>query len=481
MPAGGNVSERRMSLFDRERLEVRTDLIRGGSVLYCNVSESKAALPDGFSWTVDFDLEGTACVRALETPPLICMDLLDAWAFVNPEDESEIHVLVDDESMPLRDFQQRHTIKDIPLQVAGRAKPMIAEGFLLHQSVGGSHVLWSLGFFYTNLFDAVMPFAGWYQSWWQWWKLWLGKLGLSADLHLRKAAVDEERQERDEFTPGDERFLLEPTVSTYALIPLVARLASASRGRVQKDPVQQQGWQLLLQALALRIATYMPEWDCIIHLDQNAQVPPGLPQQGLNMIRVRITGAFADMSPVATSDVADVREVVAMLIETDDVEHVALDVLLVRLAYLGKPGQWLMKQLSSQFAAILEAEVLEHHAADEPPELLEVEDEEEQIVEAEVLLAGRRTKEKARRLDKIRAACKIGKRRIKNLGLRILMLFYCMRKEFSNQQYIGLSVDAGTVGAKNRLLGFFTLPSGEAGYGPPQVSKAGIVWDPIRL
>ena len=54
-----------------------------------------------------------------------------------------------------------------------------------------------------------------------------------------------------------------------------------------------------------------------------------------------------------------------------------------------------------------------------------------------------------------------------NPYMAMLALFFSMRQTFVNCRILHLAVDASTVGNKNWLLGFITVPGGGAAWLPP--------------
>ena len=139
----------------------------------------------------------------------------------------------------------------------------------------------------------------------------------------------------------------------------------------------------------------------------------------------------------------------------------------------GRGMHWLLKQVVHQVGALLDSEVLQwwesskQDTASGAPKKID-DDSDEAIVDAELLLAGPASKRKQRTATKMKTMMAIARRKVKDLALRIFMAFFAMRSVFTDQQNIGMAVDAGTMGCRSRLLGFFTVPTGAGAFGPPQ-------------
>ena len=120
----------------------------------------------------------------------------------------------------------------------------------------GAWILWTLQSFY-QLQDPIanMTCSRWCQSWWKWWAKSLQSSGICLDAHLRKAAPTKRTLE---FAGGDDdagvdfRTFQEATWSTYALVHMLVRFSTPSRGSSEKSARVQQIWNRWLGALIVR-------------------------------------------------------------------------------------------------------------------------------------------------------------------------------------------------------------------------------------
>ena len=155
---------------------------------------------------------------------------------------------------------------------------------------------------------ANMTCSRWCQSWWKWWAKSLQSSGICPDAHLRKAAPTKRTLE---FAGGDDdagvdfRTFQEATWSTYALVHMLVRFSTPSRGSSEKSARVQQIWNRWLGALIVRFFG-TTTLDFVIMVDLNCDARPGLPAQGINPTRLRVTNGNVHLSPIALADIASV-------------------------------------------------------------------------------------------------------------------------------------------------------------------------------
>ena len=138
----------------------------------------------------------------------------------------------------------------------------------------GAWILWTLQSFY-QLQDPIanMTCSRWCQSWWKWWAKSLQSSGICLDAHLRKAAPTKRTLE---FAGGDDdagvdfRTFQEATWSTYALVHMLVRFSTPSRGSSEKSARVQQIWNRWLGALIVRFFG-TTTLDFVIMVDPNCE------------------------------------------------------------------------------------------------------------------------------------------------------------------------------------------------------------------
>ena len=56
-------------------------------------------------------------------------------------------------------------------------------------------------------------------------------------------------------------------------------------------------------------------------------------------------------------------------------------------------------------------------------------------------------------------------------GVQILRHFFALRENFTGRSCLGLGFDSSRVGARSRMLGYVTKPTGHGGWLPPQDTR----------
>ena len=207
--------------------------------------------------------------------------------------------------MALWEVQRRHTPIDVTVELGGVDSKVDIKAFMLHQSVSGAFVLWSLLSLHgLGVISSKMTVSAWYNSWWPWWIQDLPKIGLDPAAHLRRASPTKKSSDHRE-DGGDgcygHRFLQVPTVSTYAMLWILTRLASPSRGASKDDNVIQ-GWSVLLAAIIHRFVSCHAEMTFTVYLDPDVELlqasHTGQAQTGPAIKLYR--RCIVDASPIAT-------------------------------------------------------------------------------------------------------------------------------------------------------------------------------------
>jgi hypothetical protein len=227
-----------MEDFDRERYKLARELSGDAYILVELNTEEKIELDSGHEWFLDFDEDGRGYVSAATHEAEWCEDLFHLTVFQNPNRENEVNVILENgQVMQLVEFQQRHYPISIPVKFVGNLGPTPLKAVVLKQAVSGAWVLWNLAHIYDAVASATnMSASRWYQSWWPWWQKALQQLGVGPLPHLRKAAptvTSDKTTDKD----GDDRpfrFLQECTVSSFALLMILAKSSAPSRGSKKK-------------------------------------------------------------------------------------------------------------------------------------------------------------------------------------------------------------------------------------------------------
>ena len=160
----------------------------------------------------------------------------------------------------------------------------------------------------------------------------------------------------------DIRIFQEAMWSTYALVHMPVRFSTPSRGRVDKSARVQQIWDRWLGALIVRFFG-TTTLDFVIVVDPNCDAKLGLPAQGKNPIRVRVTDGNLDLSPIALAEIASVSPTSVELRRFGDFcTAMPMGVALREVHRQGRTSLWLYKQLIFNVAFVIEAAVLKFSA-----------------------------------------------------------------------------------------------------------------------
>ena len=261
-------------------------------ILHEKFTGEKVALPGPGPWSLHFGDDG-AYVNMPGRDSLWVDDLTRYCAFEEVENSGEVHVMLEDDSVvTLASFQQRHHPMKAPIPVDGIGAPVEARAYVLYQEVAGCYCLWGLESLYKAVIGDGFLFSRFYQSWWPWWEKSMTALGFVAADHFRRSMPTAQSGTGE--TPlqdGDgRRFLLEPTMSSYALTLVCCRGAAPSRGSSKKNPVMMQSWRNILNGVFKKYvdSTTVPLcWS--VYVDDDAPVEFGLPLRGRHRVDLLIT------------------------------------------------------------------------------------------------------------------------------------------------------------------------------------------------
>ena len=210
-------------------------------------------------------------------------------------EEHELRVVLpDDSDWALDDYQKRHRPAQLRFAQVGRPEGAKVGLAVLQQSVGGAWVLFSL----TSLSSAFMQAtetekAKWYHNCRKWWEKQLLALGLDATPHLRRA----QHTSHEASVPSPRRFLQFPSLSSYAMVALVARWACESKGSKRKDEGKRKAWMTCLSSMIYTFLGPTSHMEWTIYLDPAVKFYCGLPLSGDNRIRLAVNEGHADTTP----------------------------------------------------------------------------------------------------------------------------------------------------------------------------------------
>ena len=108
------------------------------------------------------------------------------------------------------------------------------------------------------------------------------------------------------------------------------------------------------------------------------------------------------------------------------------------------------------------------HVQQENPNEAEGDEDEDSIVPAEELLAGRRPRRRHAKHGRLEIRLQVSLRYTSDRALKLLQYFLAVRRFFANERTVHISVDASRVGKRQRLLGFMSRPDGLGAWMPPQ-------------
>ena len=236
----------------------------------------------------------------------------------------------------------------------------------------------------------------------------------------------------------------------------------------------QQIWDRWLGALIVRFFG-TTTLDFVIMVDTNCDARPGLPAQGINPARVRVTNGNLDLSPIALADIASVSPTSVELRRFGDCcTAMPMGVALREVHRQGRTSLWLYKQLIFNVAFVIEAAVLKSSAEskvdDGQVEQEDIAPEEEDVADPEEMLrpAGRIGRARGRKkfLERVQRSVH------PVVTMRLIMTYFCLRQYFSGCQILSFGIDASRIGLLNRMLGLICRPDGFAGWLHPQATTS---------
>ena len=448
-----------MESFDNGRFALRREHDLGRMVLIEGYSEQKILLDDG-RWVFGMH-DGRAYVQHLVPGgrSVWCDDLFPYVVFRAGGSEDEFLCHLTDESAPpisLTDYRQKYQTVLEPILVTGRSTPIKTKIFVHECSRGGAYCYWSIQQIFDALFNAqaARTCSSWHQNWWIWWLKQLTKLGLEAELHLRKAPPYTRKDA--EGSIEQLRYMPDAVMSSYAAIHLLTRWANDSKSKIRKDNDRQLAWLLFTQALIKHVLSHgTGKWEWTIFLDFHVDVEYGRPMQGNHPIRLPLRVDIVDLSPLIRADTIESNHAISQLGEIGNVEGVPLALLCKKFDQKGHKLHWLWKQFIWHIGASIENYILAQHGrlrkkAGDPLD---------GYMQADRVVATGAEQLAERRKMRLGKRMQMQVFETSDMKRVLIQAFYCIRRHWNDFQSMGFACDASRIGNRNRMCGFITLPS----------------------
>eukprot|EP00971_Amphidinium_carterae_P135454 2683899-Amphidinium_carterae.3 len=365
-------------------------------------------------------------------------------------------------SVALIAWQQDHIPVSVGISSPGNSAVQVLEGFLLRHRVNGCQLFLSLKQLHEVVLgtQATMTANRWYHSWWPHWEKRMLQLSIPGT-HLRRASITGHGGRNVmEALRDPHRFWPEPTASLYALLPLVARFTSPSKG-AKKQEETQAAWTALLASLLRRCLPQDFQTSLHIYLDTTALVAPGYPARGNNLIPLPLQGTVLNVSPLLASDLPLAASVRALALPY----HIELVQLLSALETAGRKMQWLTMQVLHSLASVMEqrlcCDLLRAGAASSCVDTASV--------DLDTLFMQKRSVAQRRGAAKRQLQLRLHPSSMSDGPRKLLKYMLGLREHFRDQPRLHVSFDASRVAGRNRLLGFMTRPDNIGAWLPPQV------------
>lgn len=458
--------------FDVARFELVRDEANQLAFVFESYTEERVYLKPGRKWHMLQHESGhlyVTCEDAAEDEDAEFVVDLFEHTVTQGEDGEVMITDPDDREYDLDSFQRRFAPIALPLHIVGKEESEL-DGFLLKQSVAGAFVLWSLPrVYHLAVGSAALTASQWYHSWWPWWQKSLQDLGLDVHAHLRRAAptAQASKLSRDE---GRFRFLPTPTMSTYALLHVLVRLGSASKGSHQKSRNHREKFFHLLK---LFVGRFLKDADLhfSVCLDPGVQVLPGFVCDGRDRVSILVKHGILDMSAVALSANEEITPTVERLRKCANVENIPVVDALTMIYEHGRQSTWLYKQLLLSVGLLIEGGVIEMDCSSQS----EGEKEDDNMVvdgaandNMEILGDSAAVQRRSRRLTKEKIRMALRSRISSDTKMLVLQAFLSLRQHFHDAQNISVAFDGSRLGNLPRLLGFICRPDGHGQWLPPQ-------------
>ena len=466
-------------MWDKSRLLLVVDEGTKDFILYEQLSEQQVVLGDA-DWSLCFDDSGVGFVaNTASGEKRWCDDLFAHTVLQDPDHAGEVIVVVDGENdvLSLNDFRQLFISVSVKLQSCVGAQHIDLNGFVMRGAHHGVLVLWSL----KTLHAALFPKSGvcasrWYLNWWHHWEKSVGKLNVHINSHLRKpqATAHIPRCRHD----AANRFLEEPTMSTYVLLNFLVQWASPSKGG-KKDEERRLTWELFLKSF-IRKYTLDRNVEWSLSIDPTSVVYCNFIVQGANRVRLRVVDGLVDCGPLLECDVDAVAILFKDINKIVDPSAVPVDVLLRWVFSGGRKYLWLQKQFLYWVTCMIDGQVVDDATLVDKSELEDVDGvepaappldepegfEAEDDAEGDSFLQSARVRQAASRKAKEKQLLDTSEAADEGDNNTVLRYFFASRKHCDQHKSFCGAFDASTVGGIGRMLGIITA-GGRAVWMPP--------------
>lgn len=202
----------------------------------------------------------------------------------DPESKSRFVMDASGELHSLQDYRSRHDKESFRMCIADESKEFVLYRFATPW--GGARVWWSVAsWFHAAMIETSQKPGHWLHSLLASWERSCGQRGL-ASCHVRRATETEPVAKKIKLEGGGssclrERILPETTLSTFALLHVLIRLARPARNKHADDPKSARNahrWRLLLfSVLGL---FYHQDFELELFNDERVTCSPGEPLAG---------------------------------------------------------------------------------------------------------------------------------------------------------------------------------------------------------
>ena len=317
-------------------------------------------------WDLATDLSGKQSCYSECGARQWCADQFD-FIYHCPQDKDEDEAIVinvkETSKMRYIDFKQSHVALEVNVPWKGSGLLLAVGCYTLLSKHNGVKILWSLRSWHESVFSDRPEelFSRWYNNWWKWWEKGLVKIGLD-EAHLRRSSPIGAKA--NEQTTEQIRFLSEPTVSTYALLAVLTRLAKEGK-QVKKDKEALQGFRNALKSIIAKYFVGITNFR--IYLDEAIEIQYGQPLRGFQPVDMPVSGTEVNLLPLLAHDEAHTHSCLNSV--NTFTEPTELIDIFIKLCETGAPLFWLWKHFLNFVGRIIDEGLSQETlvAAEQPP------------------------------------------------------------------------------------------------------------------
>lgn len=436
-----------VELPDFARLRLDKDPATGGYFLrHLDTGESVALPGTGKQWHLVEAGGGFGCLRNGEQETW-AINWLGVRVISDNETGRLFVVLPSGEVQRWQDYRTMHRRRTVQFPIGGDTKDFQVYRFMAPWS--GASIWWSWDSFYRAAAIETSQRPGhWLHSHLPSWEKALDAVNLTTP-HLRRAAVTKASSELPADMGLRARTLPETTMSTFAILHILVRLAKPAANLHSTSASSARNcirWKLVL----FSITSLMYDQTTKFHLYHDTQVScnPEAPMCGRRPFDVLVVRGKVQLTDY---DESDERPPPEWLVRKDGQDLVDL---LVHLASVGKRAAYLLKQFVFRTAREIEQKI-------------------EYIVDGATATD---SSSPAGRSVKLKCLSRLAK----SLRIRLLdgdsvladcsKYYYASRQHMSSAGAFSVAVDASRLGKRGYLLGCMVTANNKAMWMPPQAS-----------